>query len=190
MRFTITMTGTTPLLMHNGRLADPLDPAARALKKVTSKRNKTDDDHLAVSEAEFMGALYIDPHVGPYLPGLNIEVALWQGAKMNKLGEKVRRGLMITSDVNPLAYNGPRDAVSLWESEQFTHRAAVVVSRARVMRTRPIFREWAVQADGILDESQLDLDQLHQIASNAGSFVGIGDWLPRFGRFTAKVEEV
>jgi hypothetical protein len=176
------------MLMHSARLSDPLDPATKALKAVSSKRVKTEDDHQAVAEAEWLGSLYLDPDIGPFIPGGNITAALVAGAKLNKLGTRVTRGLLITTDVNPLAYQGPRDAIAMWRSGNFTHRASVVVSQARVMRTRPMFRQWATGAEGIVDESQLDLDQLGQIADNAGSFVGLGDWRPRFGRFTAKVE--
>lgn len=187
--FTLNITGTAPLLMHNARLADSLDPATKALKRVSSKRTKTDDDHALVAEAEFRGGLYIDPDIGPYLPGENIAAALVEGAKLNKLGVKVKRGVLITTDVNPLGYTGPRTADELWADEKFRHRASVKVGTSRVVRTRPVFTGWAVSVDGMLDESQLDLTELQQIAENAGSFIGLGDWRPRFGRFIAKVEK-
>lgn len=187
--FTITIEGTAPLLMHNARLSDPLDPATKALKRVSSKRTKTDDDHVAVAEAEYIGGLYCDPDVGPYLPGENIAACLVEGAKLNKLGVKVKRGLLIETDTNPLAYTGPRTPTELWEDENFRHRASVKVGTSRVIRTRPKFGNWRVQAEGMLDESQLDIDLLGQIAENAGQFIGLGDWRPRFGRFIAKVEK-
>lgn len=188
--FTLTIQGTAPLLMHSARLSDPLDPATKALKKVSSKRTKTDDDHAAVAEAEFRGGLYLDPDVGPYLPGENIMATLVGGAKLNKLGTKVTRGLLIKSDVNPIAYTGPRTADGLWADPNYSHRASVKVGTSRVIRTRPIFREWTVQCDGVIDESQLDISEVATIAENAGAFIGLGDWRPRFGRFTATVEAV
>ncbi len=186
--FTITIQGTAPLLMHSSRLSDPLDPASKALKKVSSKRSKTDEDHAAVAEAEFRGGLYLDPDVGPYIPGENIMASLVAGAKLNKLGVKVTRGLLIKSDVNPIVYTGPRDADGLWADSNYAHRASVKVGTSRVIRTRPIFREWLTEAEGTLDESQLDITELSAIAENAGAFIGLGDWRPRFGRFIAKVE--
>ena len=108
IEFTITLTGTAPLLMHNSRLSNPLDPATKALKKVTGKRNKTDDDHEQVARLEFAGGLYLDPDVGPFIPGENIARALVDGAKLTKMGVKVTRGVFISTDVNPLSYNGPR----------------------------------------------------------------------------------
>lgn len=187
--FTITLTGTAPLLMHNSRLSNPLDPATKALKKVTGKRQKTDDDHEQIARLEFAGGLYLDPDVGPYIPGENIARALVDGAKLTKMGVKVTRGVFISTDVNPLSYNGPRTDDALWEAG-FRHMASVKIGTSRTMRCRPWFSEWKVQADGILDPSVLELEDLKSIADNAGSLIGLGDWRPRFGRFTATVERV
>lgn len=189
MEFTITMTGTAPLLMHNVRLADPLDPIAKKLKKVTSKRTKTDDDHEEVARLEFYGSLYLDPDVGPYVPGGNIQRCLIDAARVNKLGKSVERGLFISTDVNPIAYAGARDAEGLWSDENHRHRAAVRVTTSRTMRTRPMFRQWKCQASGLLDTTQLNLEDLRSIATNAGAMIGIGDWRPRFGRFTAEIDK-
>ncbi|CAO3452058.1 hypothetical protein [Azospirillum largimobile] len=38
------ITGVSPLLMHNGRLADPLDPLVKDIKKLSCKRPKTEAD--------------------------------------------------------------------------------------------------------------------------------------------------
>ena len=119
MRFRVTITGTAPLLMHNGRLANPLDPSTQALKALTSKRKKTDDDLFDIARAEFLGGLYIDPDVGPFIPGENIERTIRDGATLTKNGMNVKRGLFIETDVNPLAYTGPRTAEALWDDENF-----------------------------------------------------------------------
>ena len=187
--FTITLTGTAPLLMHNSRLSNPLDPATKALKKVTGKRNKTDEDHEQSARLEFAGGLYLDPDIGPYIPGENIARCLVDGAKLTKMGVKVTRGVFISTDVNPLSYKGPRDEQGLWD-QGWRHMASVKVGTSRVMRCRPWFPEWTVQAEGILDPSVLELDDLTTIADNSGSLIGLGDWRPRFGRFTATVERV
>lgn len=187
MEFTITITGTAPLLMHNSRLANPLDPAAKALKRVTSKRNKTDDDHEECARLEHAGGLYIDPDAGPYIPADNIWRALYDAAKKSKRGPKIKEGLFIATDVNPLAYRGPRDVDSLWKDESFRHLASAKVTTQRVMRCRPIFREWATDARGVIDPNVLDLAEVVQIAETAGNLVGLGDWRPRYGRFRAEV---
>lgn len=188
MNFRITMTGTSAVLMHNGRLADPLDPATKSLRAATAKRGKTDDDLANVSRLEMVGGLYFDPDTGPYLPADNLWATLRDAAKKTRQGKLVIEGVIITSEVNPLVYPGPRDLPSLTENPNFVFRKTVVVQRQRIVRTRPIFQQWKCDAEGILDESVLDFADLKAIADRAGQLVGIGDWRPRFGRFEATVE--
>lgn len=189
MKFTIVITGTEGLLMHNARLSNPLDPATKELKRLTGKRTKTEEDHEAVAHAEFAGSLYLDDVIGPYVPADNIFRCLWDAAKKTKRGVKVKEGLIITSLVNPLAYEGPRDPDKLWDDVNFRHFASVKVGMQRVMRCRPFFRTWRTEAEGYIDTAILELDELRQIADTAGQLIGLGDWRPKYGRFTATVEE-
>lgn len=68
IKFRITLHGINPLLMHNSRLSNPLDPNAKAMKKVSGKRQKTDEDHAELARLEHAGSLYHDPIAGPYIP--------------------------------------------------------------------------------------------------------------------------
>lgn len=189
IEFRLTIEGTAPLLMHSSRLANPLDPATKALKRVTGKRIKTDEDHEEIARLEHLGSLYLDPTVGPYVPGENLARALVDGGRLSKQGIKIQRGVFIKTDVNPLGYRGPRDATGLWADANHRLMASVKVGTSRTMRCRPIFSEWRTEALGILDPNVLDLDELANIAEAAGQMIGLGDWRPRYGRFTAKVEK-
>lgn len=190
INFRITITGTAELLMHNSRLANPLDPATKALKKATGKRTKTDDDHEEIARLEHAGSLYLDPDVGPYIPSDNIWRSLYDGAKKHKLGVKVKEGVVFPEPVNPLAYQGPRDRDGLWTDENFRHFASVKIGTSRTMRCRPIFRQWRTEAVGILDPNVLDFEELVQVADTSGQMIGLGDWRPRYGRYVAVVEKV
>ena len=53
------LTGLVPLILHNARLADPLDPISKAMKTVSSKRKKTDADFEELARLEFEGGLYM-----------------------------------------------------------------------------------------------------------------------------------
>lgn len=189
MEFTLTLTSTRPLLMHNVRLADPSDPIVKQIKKLTSKRTKTEDDQEDIAHLEFLGSLYHDADEGPYLPGENVQRCLLDAARINKLGKQIERGVFIDSDVNPIAYKGPRDPEELWADHNFRNRAAVRVGTSRTMRCRPEFRQWSSQVHGLLDTALLSLDDLASIATNAGAMVGIGDRRPRYGRFQAAVAQ-
>jgi len=189
MEFTITVTGTRPLLMHNARLSDPLDFYAKAMSKINNKRKKTEQDYEELARLEFLGGIYHDAEFGPYLPGDNFQRFLFDSATRRKLGQAVKRGVFISSEVNPLVYDGPRDLESLWADENFRHRQSAKVQARRVIRTRPMFRQWTAQAEGVLDGEELDFDDLRSLAERGGSITGFGDWRPRFGQCVVTVEK-
>ena len=190
MDFRFTAQGTDALLMHASRLSNPLDPAAKAVKKLTGKRNKTDDEYAELAHVEWVGGMYFDPDVGPYIPSDNLWRSLYDAAKKHKKGPRVKEGVFISTNVNPLGYKGKRDLDGLWADENFRYFASAKVGMQRVTRCRPMFRKWRVEADGVLDTNVMDLAELQQIAETAGQMVGLGDWRPKFGRFTAEVTKL
>lgn len=188
MKVRLEIRGTAPLITHNIRLANPLDPIAKAMKVISGKRKKTEDDLLQLARLEFEGGLYLYPEVGPYLPGENVEKCIIEGARVTKQGKQVERGLFVSENVVPLIYKGPRTVEALWADESFRNVAAVRVGQARVMRMRPIFHEWALDVDAELDPGLLAIESLQQIGEDAGAMVGLGDHRPRYGRFTVAVD--
>jgi hypothetical protein len=190
MKVRLEVTGTSPLLMHNSRLADPLDPIVKAVKSISGKRIKTEADHEAMARLEFEGGLYLDDQLGPVVPGANIERSLVEGARITKSGKKIERGLFVLDPYVQLIYNGPRTAAELWD-KGFISRLSVGVTTNRVMRTRPQFTEWALQAEAEVDAFVLNPTDLQAIAETAGRMVGIGDYRPgkggSYGRYSVVV---
>lgn len=184
---TLTLKGEAPLVMHNARMADPLDEHARKLASLTGKRGKKLEDHELIARVEFEGGLYIDPDVGPYLPGENILKSLVEGARLTKRGKEVERAVVLNIDVVPLIYDGPRDVQGLYDAG-FLYRKTVGVGKSRTVRTRPKFDEWAVSTDIYIDASRLDLSDVEAIADAAGAYIGLCERRPRFGRFLAVIE--
>lgn len=179
---TFTIKGITPLIMHNGRLADPLDPAAQRLAKLSSKKGKTEADHKAVGEAEWHGSLYLNDKGEPCLPGEVLEATLAEGAKKYKLGKATKGAIIIEGNFD-LVYKGPKDPKKMFDNGAFTKRAGVRVKQNRIIRTRPIFTEWECTFEIHWDDTMIkDEAQLEDIVVAAGQ-TGIGDWRPKFGRF-------
>jgi len=189
MKVSIKLQGTRPLIMHSERLANPLDTVVKEIRTFSKKRNKTDDDHEMIAKLEFLGGMYWDVDAGPFIPGDNIWRCLYNAAKRQKLGERVKEAVLIDTDVNPLAYKGPRDQDGLWKSESFRYIKSVRVQMARTMRCRAIFQNWATSADIVLDSTVLDFNDLVRIAEDAGNYVGLCERRPRFGRFIAEVKK-
>lgn len=190
MDIRLIIKGMTPLLMHNAQLSDPLNKFTIALKEVTSKRIKTHDDIKEMARREWAGGLYFEPEIGPYIPGQNIERSLLDAARLNKLGKSIERGVFVTTNENPVVYSGSRNIEDLIDDENFRLMASVKIGQQRVMRCRPFFKDWSLEAVLYVDETQLDLPTLKRIVENAGKFVGLGDWRPRYGRYIAVAEEI
>lgn len=188
--YQVTIEGIRPLLMHNGRLCDPLDPATKALKAASKQRDKSDDDHGRVSRLEFEGSLYFDDKIGPYIPTDMLQAVLEKGATKRKLGKTFKAcvgvDMPMDADGFALKYQGPRTIDGLWASRDFVFVKGARVSNKRVMRTRPRFPKWSltfgveVLSDGVTKE------QLATAISDAGLYEGMGDWRPRYGRFVLK----
>jgi hypothetical protein len=188
----LTAAGTRPLLLHNVRLASPLNAYAKRLKALNSKRVKTDEDRLEIARVEWEGSLYHEEELGPYVPGPNLFASLIGGARLLKAGRKIERGVSVADLYLPLLYRGPRDVVGLWgdgESEYVDVRT-VVVARAKVDRCRPVFRDWRFEAEILLDPSVIEVDEFVTVCRNAGQFEGIGDYRRMYGRFDAEVQRL
>ena len=182
-----SIEGVTPLLMHSAQLADPLNKYARAIKKISSKRTKTDDDHAAMQRLEATGGMYWRDDVGLHVPGECIESCLINAAKLRKLGTTFKRGAQVVELHCPLLKTGaPNSREEIAKDPKFRYVKSVKVGTSRVMRTRPIFESWALTFTVMYDPQQLQREDIVSMAEDAGSMVGIGDFRPRFGKFDVK----
>lgn len=185
----LIIKGTRPLLMHSDILCNSLHPLAKAHKALTDSnkgRNKTDDKTEDVAKSEWLAGLYFDNETGPYIPGVNIESAIVAGGKLQRLGAQLKRAVEVLDDKCVLKYKGPRDIEGLWNSGFYDARS-VKVTTSRIIRYRPLFREWETEFEVMFDPEMINLDQLVKCAVDAGMYIGIGDYRPKFGRFSVEV---
>lgn len=191
-----TVEGGTPLVMHNERLADPLDSITQAVAGVSKKRNKTIADHEEIARREFLGGLYTDPSIEltdkgdmvsngqiVTVPAWNILRCLQDGATAQKRGKDVLRGVQPIDEFAKLAYSGPTNPEDLWRSGTFTLRKTVGVQRSRTVRTRPIFTDWQLELPIEVDANVFDAHTLRVAWAHAGKYCGLGDMRPVYGRF-------
>jgi hypothetical protein len=182
---TFEIEGLSPLLMHNERLANQLDPATKRMKEITGKKKKTEEDLLALAWAEFEGGLYIDDDVGPYMPGTWIDGTFRDSAKMIRRGTDIKRGLQVVDDRVALLYEGPRDSEKMWAAGMYDQRM-VKNQMNKVLRTRPRFNKWKARFQVSFDTGLFDRQTVISILENAGKMIGLGDYRPRFGKFNVK----
>jgi len=177
---------TVPIVLHNGQMADPLNLHTKALKKLTSKKKKTDEDLLEIQRVEWMGGLYYDPKTGPYIPAEAIEACIFNGAKLSRRGKDFKAACFVQGSKIPLLYDGPRDLEKLWADGSFKDIRGVVVSNRRVMRCRPLFAPpWSIEFE--IEYDDINEDDLVQVCGDAGRKAGLCEMRPRYGRFEVEV---
>ena len=187
-KVTFQFVGTSAMLMHSARGVDQRDPLVIELKKYTSARKKTEETIAAAQRLEWELGMYFDPKLGPYVPTTNLRSVIVEGAKLNKLGMAVKRAVVTLDERARLDYEGPRDIEAMWKTGSFHDVRSVGVGQSRVMRCRPIFREWSTTFDLVFDGEVIERAQLVTAAESAGQLVGLGDFRVvnggPFGRFT------
>lgn len=195
VQFTLRLTGKRPMLMHNGRLANPLDSYTRALKALTSKRGKTDEDLIELARLEARGGIYEtrDGMVG--MPNVNVWRCLYDAAKGFKRGEDIKRALSTdASETVPILFPAGKKAVTISADEYLTipehvDYASVRIQKNKVMRARPyiVANGWSSEHEFELFADVMDLRDLEPIVGRAGRLVGLCDYRPMYGTFEGEI---
>ena len=166
-RAKVTITGTSPLLMH----AFPMTPPPKPIEKMEPRE-----------QAEY--AAYRDTEGYLYLPGVAVQRAIVQGASYVKgkgrgsLQKPIAACVIINEMQIPL---GLKDYV-------IDSRPVVVpATKGRIIRHRPRLDKWAASFSLTFDDSLVTANQLREAVDNTGSRVGLLDFRPEkkgpFGRF-------
>jgi len=133
-------------------------------------------------------ALYKDDKGRIVTPSIHIESALSRAAtnyKQPGKGRKTYRDLIKSGiQIEPLNIPHKYDK---WEID--TQRA--VIGRSAVPRSRPRFDKWELEFTINLVDPTIVPATLQEILNDAGRYIGIGDYRPRYGLFeVVKFEKV
>ena len=197
------LSGNTALLMHNNRLANPLDKYSQEISKKSGKRKKTIEDIWELARIEWEGGLYFyDGEIK--LPMRVINKCFERGATKQKNGMLWKTGCLIEEDYFPLSYTGkkirvdevdevPNPMLDKFFNKDNYFQAMVKVGTSSILRTRPLFSGWSCEVTVLFDNSVMNKESLIQAAKDAGRLVGLCDWRPekggQFGRFGVEVIE-
>ena len=186
----VTFKGVSPLIMHSCQCVNPLHPISMEMKKYTSKRKKTEEDLRLISDLEWEGGLYWKDEVGPVIPAECIEATIQNGAKAFRKGSDIQKYTLVEEPEAALEYGENLTKEELRNDYKYRDTRPVVVQRARIIRTRPRFDRWQFTFTLSYDANKIDLDTIVQAIEQAGSYTGICDGRPKYGRFVAVVEEL
>ena len=185
----VKLTGLRPLIMHNGDMVDHRNPYVVAIKRITAKgtKNMTPSDHDERDRLEWEAGLYwSDAENGFVLPCDNVEKCLKDGAKKARLGKKFDAAVLL-SEAEVVIHHRRigQNKEQIYADPAFTLRKRVDLG---IIRVRPMVPTgWWLTCTVEFDESVVSKDQVIDACREAGSLVGLGDWRPKFGRFTVEV---
>lgn len=186
----VTWKGTTPLIMHSCQCVNPLHPIAIEMKKYTSKRKKTEEDLIKISDLEWEAGAYWKEGLGLYIPAENVEATLINGAKANRKGADIEKYCDVTDLYIPFFYGESLTKEELIANYEYRDTRVMTVMRAKILRTRPRFDQWEITFNLRYDENKIDLVTIINAMEYAGAYVGLCDSRPKYGKFVACVEEI
>jgi hypothetical protein len=185
-----TLVGVAPLLMCNGQMADPLNEHARALAEaIKDRKNKKTIEGIAlIRRLEWLGHIYQDTKGIVGIPGDSIVALVLGGAKKSKRGQEAKAGVYEAQPFFPLVYDGPKKVAELYKDPRFVDCRGVRQQRNRIMRTRPIFKDWKLPIELHVETDIMDRKAVETALVEAG-VIGLGDYHYRFGRFTVEFKK-
>ena len=214
-RYSVTLTGATPLLMHRDNIA--WDERVKAWTKDPLHRKESEAGDDRTPAWKWLGCLY---HDGDRLvmDADNLMSMLRDGGTKcparkgrGSLKAATQAGILVDQIGWPLLAGGgeipSRGLFALADEPDFARHEEVAqqmgfelfVKRARIgtskhVRVRPRFDSWSCGGTVTVLDPQISRDVLEMVLTTAGLQVGIGDWRPgspgkpgQFGRFAAEV---
>ena len=184
--YTFEITGKEPGIMFN-------NPAMMGATTGTVTQTRSTKKYNDKAEAEMR--TYRNDKGNLVVPSVQVRASLLEASKAFKLGrtnlKTVLNSIMI-EPVDDLELKSPSNR----PIKNYTiDKRRVVVSRAGIMRARPVVPQWKlsfkIEVDRELMENSLQgtstLELLTRVLSDAGKKQGIGDYRPQkggsFGRF-------
>lgn len=178
--------GTQPLMLNNSQVVNPFNKYTLALKPLTSKKKKTEEDMNEIYRLQFESSLYIkgDTYI---IPCDHFWKSVTTAAKEQKLGKKFEQSFQIMEDcVLEFPEKGMTPKELYEEKSHVDIRDGVIMGRSRVPVCRAIFIEWSTIVECWYDESQLDRSDIVRMFEIAGIRYGVGTYRKKYGRFSVK----
>lgn len=177
-KYEVRLTGITPLLMNK--------PEEYGFDTQWVEKKASEE-----YEQEALKKLYVNNDKQLYQPATHVERALIEAGKKIRMkgAGKANYSKVMGSMVSIDSAEIPHEV-----QEYEVHKSLVVIptTKGRVMRYRPILKEWSLLFT-ITFEEEISPDVLKEALEIAGRYVGIGDWRPekkgKFGKFQVTLFE-
>ena len=178
------ITGLSPLLCNN-----PASMGGRNESGVGMKR-------IPTPEEEAKGKVYLDADGSYYILSEAFRSSMigkGGGASGRRIGKytAISRCCAGVFTVEPRATLLDAKTLKPIKHYKIDTRRAVVQNQG-VLRSRPMFENWAVRLPIEIDEDFITPNQVHDLLNMSGKVAGVGDFRPQrkgtFGRYIAEIE--
>lgn len=167
--FDVEIKGERPLLMHS---------TAGMLKPKSNKVKSSEHD----PEEEARDCLYLNDSKKICVPAMAVL------SSMRKAATQLKKAGSGKKTLKDFVFSGLRvepEMIELPNQKYEIDIRPVVVQRARIMRARPMFKEWGLKFRvEILDDMTWDAGTVRQVLEEAGKYQGLLDFRPLFGVFS------
>jgi hypothetical protein len=169
----IRISGRTPLLVNRFH--------EEAQAEATGGTHSRSRDRLSPEE-DAANRLYKLDDGSVYFPAENLRQSVIAAAGRHKIGRRSASGDVAAALlIEPFAMPLEGD----WTVDE--RPVVIPATRGRVLRYRPIFDNWSIEATLHVDTRLVDAKLLRRIVDDAGDYVGVGDFRPAkkgpYGRF-------
>ena len=165
--------GTAPLLMHNVE------------SMLLKKPNRMSHEEFEKSEEAFKAKCYFNAKGELILPGKVIKGMLKNSAKSSGFKQPGKRA-NYNNLIKSLIFIQDEPVMDQQFKEVVESPTFVTIQKSKVLRIFPKLNNWSTTVKiTIADSDKLEVSVLDDLMAFGGSFVGVGDYRPEFGRFKA-----
>lgn len=186
------VNGINQLLLNNPQCVDPFNPYKVKQKKITNKKNKTEEDLLKLRVIEVESKLYFDDE-GVFVPSNWVTNSItsnsWNLIKVKKAD--IRSCVLMDEPKLKLTYDGMKKVKTIQDislNSEFVHLANLKQGQVRVSKAFPVFNDWSFEGSLSYDDRIVDKESILQVLNHAAQYGGYGDFRPTYGR--AVFEEI
>jgi hypothetical protein len=170
--------GVTQHVQHCGQAANPMNHYAKAMKQITSRKKKTDEDLEELYRLKWMSALYTNKSGRVVIPGRVIEGAYVEAARRTKNGKNAQAGLWSPAQPDDWELGFPgkeRSVEEIMADEKHFLMSRVGVNGKTIMTARPCFPEWKLSYKIRYYKEVFNFREVYDFTQTLGDLIGLSD---------------
>lgn len=186
-----TVTGVSPILVNNPQTVDPFNHYKIAMKKITDKKKKQEEDLLELRRLEVESKVYFDEALGIYVPSTWVVASIaavgWNRSKIKKAD--IRASVFPITPKLKLHYDGEelvKEKTDVSKNGKFQTVMLLRQGQVKVAKAVPIFHNWSFNVELEYDQTLIDEETLKGLITYASQYGGFGDFRPTYGLATVE----